>query len=53
MKLFQLTMNRIFTCDRFFIGKCIGDYVLDFVLANELLAECQVIDIIKTIQLLE
>ena len=27
-------------CDIFFIGKCIWDYVLDFVLANVLLAGC-------------
>ena len=29
-------MKRIFMCDSFFIGKCIGDYVLDFVLVNVL-----------------
>ena len=29
-------MKRIFMCDWFFIGKCIGHYVLDFVLVNVL-----------------
>ena len=37
-KLFQLIMKRFFMCDWFFIAKCIGHYVLDFVLANVLLA---------------
>ena len=29
-------MKRIFLCNWFFIAKCIGDYVLDFVLVNVL-----------------
>ena len=33
-------MKRIFLCNWFFIAKCIGHYVLDFVLANVLLAAC-------------
>ena len=33
-------MKRIFLCNWFFIAKCIGDYVLDFVLVNVLLAGC-------------
>ena len=39
-KVFQLIMKRIFFCNWFFIAKCIGDYVLDFVLVNVLLAGC-------------
>ena len=39
-KVFQLIMKRIFLCNWFFIAKCIGDYVLDFVLVNVLLAGC-------------
>ena len=31
-------MKRIFLCNWFFIAKCIGDYVLDFVLVNVWLA---------------
>ena len=31
-KMLQLIMKRIFLCDWFFVGKCIGDYGLDFVL---------------------
>ena len=33
-KVFQLIMKRIFLCNWFFIGKCIGEYVLNFVLVN-------------------
>ena len=39
-QVFQLIMKRIFLCNSFFIAKCIGDYVLDFVLVNVLLAGC-------------
>ena len=38
INLFQLIMKRFFMCNWFFIAKCIGHYVLDFVLANVLLA---------------